>query len=68
MTLVVWDRFHRGDRVRLVDGLGSVGIVEGWKDERVLVFWGVNGGPCRLWHDRFDLCLADVPLVEIDVR
>lgn len=52
-------RFHRGDRVRLVEGLGAVGIVEGWKDRQVLVHWGVNNGrEARSWHGRFDLELA----------
>lgn len=44
-------RRRRGDRVRLVEGV-SVGIVEGWKGDRVLVLWGVSGSvPARNWHD-----------------
>lgn len=48
-------RRRRGDRVRLAAG-SAVGIVEGWKGDRVLVLWGVSANvPAREWHDGDDL-------------
>lgn len=41
--------WHRGDRC-LVRGTGQRGIVEGWKDNLLLVFWGsMNGQDYRSW-------------------
>jgi hypothetical protein len=42
----VW---HRGDRL-IVRETGQGGVVEGWKDDKLLVFWGsMNGQDYRSW-------------------
>lgn len=46
--------WHRGDRV-LCRSTGQRGIVEGWKDGRLFVYWGTDRGrDCRSWVELAD--------------
>jgi hypothetical protein len=55
--------WHRGDRCRVRED-GRHGIVEGWKGDRLLVYWGTaNGRDYRDWVPEVDCDWVPAPKI-----